>query len=349
MSLTAPFPWFGGKRKVANIVWDALGRDPAAGGVRHYVEPFAGSLAALLHAPAGRVETVNDADGLLANFWRAVKAHPDAVAEAADWPVNEADLHARHLWLVGQRETLTERLMADPDWCDPRAAGWWVWGCSAWIGSGWCSGDGPWRAVDGVFTAGGEGPGVNRQLPYIGNAGIGIHSASVGGVRRKLPYISSAGRGIHSRRDAIGSTMRALSARLAAVRVACGDWSRVCGPSVLAAASGPVGVFLDPPYAMGEGVIGRDEIYSVEDGAVSASVRAWALDAGRNPNARIVLAGYDDEHEMPGWRVIEWKTAGGYGRLGGSNSTGRGAANAHRERLWFSPGCLDPTRQGLLL
>ncbi len=349
MSLVAPFPWFGGKRRVASIVWDALGRDPAAGGVRHYVEPFAGSLAALLHAPAGRVETVNDADGLLANFWRATKMHPAEVAEAADWPVNEADLHARHLWLVGQRETLTERLMADPDWCDPKAAGWWVWGCSAWIASGWCSGDGPWQAVDGVFVRGDAGLGVHRKRPHLGNAGRGVHSASAGGVARKLPHPGNAGRGMHGASADIRATMAALSERLRHARVACGDWSRVCGPSVLAAASGPVGVFLDPPYAMGDHVIGRAELYSVEDGAVSASVRAWALDAGRNPNARIVLAGYDDEHEMPGWRVVEWKAKGGYCNIGGSNSTSRGAANAHRERLWFSPGCLDPTRQGLLL
>lgn len=33
----APFPWFGGKRKAASAVWDALGD------VDHYVEPFAGT------------------------------------------------------------------------------------------------------------------------------------------------------------------------------------------------------------------------------------------------------------------------------------------------------------------
>lgn len=35
--LKAPFVWFGGKRKVADKVWQALGD------VDHYVEPFAGS------------------------------------------------------------------------------------------------------------------------------------------------------------------------------------------------------------------------------------------------------------------------------------------------------------------
>ena len=44
MSLQAPFPYFGGKRRAASQVWQALG-DPG------YVEPFAGSAAVLLGRP----------------------------------------------------------------------------------------------------------------------------------------------------------------------------------------------------------------------------------------------------------------------------------------------------------
>lgn len=95
--LKAPFPWFGGKSRVAGLVWQRFGD------VLNYVEPFAGSLAVLLGRPfAARTETVNDKDAYLANFWRAAAADPEQVAFYADWPVNEADLHARHLWLVNQ-------------------------------------------------------------------------------------------------------------------------------------------------------------------------------------------------------------------------------------------------------
>jgi hypothetical protein len=104
--LRAPFPWFGGKSLAAPLIWRAFGNVP------NYVEPFAGSLAVLLARPSTpKVETVNDKDGLIANFWRAVKAAPDEVARWADWPVNEADLHARHQWLVAQAPLL-ERLIA---------------------------------------------------------------------------------------------------------------------------------------------------------------------------------------------------------------------------------------------
>jgi pyrroline-5-carboxylate reductase len=58
MTLAAPFPYFGGKRRAAPIVWRALG-DPSG-----YVEPFAGSVAMLLDrleaggaAAAGRPDT----------------------------------------------------------------------------------------------------------------------------------------------------------------------------------------------------------------------------------------------------------------------------------------------------
>jgi hypothetical protein len=159
--LQAPFPYFGGKRKAAETVW------PAFGVVDNYVEPFAGSAAMLLAAPpdAARIETINDFDGFVANFWRAIAHDPDAVAHAADWPVNEIDLMARHSWLVRHRQPITEQLCADPAWYDARSAGWWVWGACNWIGSGWCSGNGPW-VHDGTSL-------VRKE----GNAGQGIKAA----------------------------------------------------------------------------------------------------------------------------------------------------------------------------
>ena len=309
MTLQAPFPWFGGKAPVAAKVWAALGN------VSHYVEPFFGSGAVLLNRPhAAKVETVNDLDGLLANFWRAVQDAPDEVAVYADWPTNEADLHARHFWLVQRREGLTDSLMADPAWYDAKAAGWWVWGACNWIGSGWCSGQGPWAVVDGVFTD-------TRKLPHM-SAGQGIN--------RQLPHMGNAGRG-----EFIIDWMRSLSDRLRGVRVACGDWTRVTGPSVLRAGSGVCGVFLDPPYDVSD----RADVYAMES-KVAADAREWALANGGDPDLRIVLAGYDGEHnalEAAGWRVEAWKARGGYG----SQGDGDGRANARRERLWFSPHCLN--------
>ncbi len=322
--LRAPFPRFGGKRSVAADVWAAFGA------VANYVEPFAGTCAVLLARPdfdGSQTETVNDSDCYLANFWRALAADPDAVAAAADWPVNEVDLHARHAWLVRQGG-FRERMMVDPDHYDTKIAGWWVWGCCSWIGSGWC--DARWYSGgpegDAEALQRGDGQSPSRELPHIGDAGRGIH--------RKLPHIGNAGRG-----DGPLALLRALSDRLRRVRVACGDWSRVTGDSATWR-HGLTGVFLDPPYPDG-----ASDLYSDHDKDLFPKVRAWAIEAAEHPKMRIALCGYEGGPAMPPtWREHAWKARGGYGsqREDGSNE------NAKRERIWFSPACIrpEPPRQG---
>jgi hypothetical protein len=391
--LKAPFPWFGGKSRVAPEVWDRFGD------VDNYVEPFAGSLAVLLGRPTPpQTETVNDLDCYLANFWRSLRYDPEGVTEAADWPVNEADLHARHRWLVNQ-DQFRERMKTDPLFFDARIAGWWVWGISQWIGSGWCSRP-EWT---GRVNAGRESRGINRKLPSVGDGGRGVfrgitgterkrpmihgghhgkgvHAAEPGiasqfgtaqqiphlatdgmGINRlgieeaevsqKRPILSGHGPGIGIHGDAAYSSLRwymeALSERLRRVRVCCGDWTRVLGPSVTVK-HGVCGVFLDPPYDMRvvsnpgsqrDGAAPSDGLYSSHDNDLSAAVRAWAIEQGDNPLLRIALCGYEAEHEMPrSWECFAWKAHGGYGSQRGD----RGYENAARERIWFSPHCLRP-------
>lgn len=335
--MIAPFPWFGGKSMAAPEVWRRFGP------VDNYVEPFCGSAAVLLarpddHAWWRHTETVNDSDGYVSNFWRAVAVDSDAVAAAADWPVNENDLHARHAALVTARESLTARLEGDPGYYDARLAGWWCWGHCCWIGSGFASGNGPWRVIDGELVdvrklphLGDAGQGVNRKLPHLGNAGQGVN--------RQLPHLGNAGQG-HA--DAwsrhIRDTMQALSDRLRRVRVCSGDWSRVVTDSVTVR-HGVTGVFLDPPYALE----GRATGLYTHDTDVSRNVREWAVANGDDPMLRIALCGYEGDYEMPDtWTAHRWKARGGYGSQG--NGT-RGAANAARETIWFSPHCLNPAAE----
>jgi len=306
MQLKAPFPWFGGKSRVAHEVWRRFGE------VKNYVEPFFGSGAVLLGRPggAGPVETVNDKDGFVANFWRALARDPGEVEGWASEPVNENDLHAKHTWLLEQKKDLAPRLEADPDWFDARVAGYWVWGVCAWIGSGFCSGNGPWVVEDGRLVKSGSG-GVHRQLPHLGTAGKGINS-----------------------RTPTQEWFSVLASRLECVRVCCGDWSRVCGPSVTHK-HGLTGVFLDPPYA--DTASRCDGLYAEDSMSVAHDVREWAIANGDNPKMRIALCGYEGEHEMPGdWSVFAWKTQGGFS----TQSKDKSNQNKHRERIWFSPACL---------
>lgn len=306
----APFPWFGGKRRVAPIVWGAFGN------VQNYVEPFFGSGAVMLNRPhAPQIETINDKDALVSNFWRSIKHSPHETAAWADYPVNENDLHARHAWLVEQKATLTERIEGHPEFHNAKIAGWWVWGICAWIGSGWCSGNGPWAQIDGKL--------VKSKDPE-------------NGISRRLVHLGNSGRGVNKKAQNVNDWFVALSGRLRNVRVASGDWSRVCGPSVTIN-NGMTGVFLDPPYS---DKANRSELYNIEDFSIAHDVREWCKEWGKNKLMRIALCGYDGEHnelESIGWRVVEWKARGGYGNQG----EGKGRENSFKERIWLSPACLD--------
>ena len=408
MNLRAPFPWFGGKSLVADLVWRYFGDVP------NYVEPFFGSGAVLWARPtSARTETVNDKDCYLANFWRAVQQDPEQVAYYADGPVNEADLHARHRWLVDQHD-FRNRMMSDPFYFDARIAGWWVWGISQWIGSGWCSRPEwvgrtlPGRASRGVNSEkwksrpnltrtrdiGGSDkwqkrPAMRRGSPgvlrkefqngatsprpsppeaerEIGNkhpnfkraAGSGVLRTEFVRPRRKRPLLLHSGAGVTKKslrqlpqlsgdgsgngRGVLLATISAnlteymieLAERLRCVRVCCGDWKRIVGPSPTTCI-GLTGIFLDPPYS--EEADRDGSIYNCESVDVAHDVREWAIAHGHTPKLRIALCGYEGEHAMPAdWVCVPWRANGGYGNQAHS----RGRANAGRERIWFSPYCL---------
>lgn len=204
--LKAPFPWFGGKSRIAPEVWQRFGD------VRNYVEPFFGSGAVLLARPLpfSGVETVNDKDGFLSNFWRALQADPDAVAKHADKMVNEIDLAAWRDWLYSDM-SFQDRMWRDPRYYDVEKAGVWVWGVCSTIGNAW-----------------------QPKSTHLGDAGRGIHRAST--------HLGDAGRGA-----VIQQYFRALAARLERVRVMSGEWHRVTSPTVTTK-FGTTAVFLDPPY-----------------------------------------------------------------------------------------------------
>jgi site-specific DNA-adenine methylase len=327
--LVAPFPYAGGKRRAAELVWPALGPT-----VNSYIEPFAGSLAVLLARPggAGKYETVNDIQGTICNFWRALRADPDEVLRYADTPIIEQDVHARHQWLVDQIPKLTEKLIADPHYFDAKIAGWWVWGQSCWIGDGWCRHP-EWRARPDLTGRNGI-HALKRQKPDISGRR---------GVHRKTPELHGK-KGVFAG-DSLHDTMWALADRLRHVRVCCGDFERVLSsaalgtnPSGRAQGIAPAGIFLDPPYE------GFEETYGEAFKGVGKRVFDWAMEHGDHPDLRIVVAGYEGEHDFPeSWTKLAWKAHGGYANQGdGSNQ------NAHLERLWLSPHCLRKTQHTLM-
>jgi hypothetical protein len=311
--ITAPFPWFGGKSRAADLIWSRFGT------VGNYVEPFLGSAAVWLNRPASFAgwAALNDKDGNISNFWRAMQADPDAVAAAADWPVSETDLTARHLWLVNNLPKMNARLMANPDYFEPKTAGWWAWGACVWIGGGWCAGKGPWHAetdTEGVQTliCGNGGTGVNKQLPHLGDGGKGVN--------KQLPHLGDGGKGVK-----LLPWFFALAEKLKGARITCGDWQRICSLGTMTR-NGVCAVLLDPPYLQ------TKPVYANDGREISATVREWCIENQSNPLLRIALCGHSDEHDLPGWECVKWNAKGGY----------QGAED--RERIWFSPFCINPER-----
>lgn len=269
-----PFSYFGSKRQVTDIIWKGLGE------VTNYVEPFAGSLSILLQAPKiPKIETVNDINCFLTNWWRSVAANPEEVIKYADFPVHETELHARHQWLVSSlTDDFKKKMNDDPDYFDAKIAGYWVWGMGASIGNNWTSSKG----------------------------------------LKSMPLLSSAGGGIHGLTYNLQEQFSLLQTRLRRVRVSCGDYSRILTPSILYNNKGLgskdiTGVVLDPPYSQKN----RDKVYQ-DDNDVFKEVSKWAIENDDNSKLRIVLCGYEGDVEMPNtWQTYSWNGSG-LGNMGDS-------------------------------
>lgn len=308
--MLAPFPYFGGKRSIADMVWRRLGTPT------QYIEPFCGSAAMLLAAPKpASLETVCDANGFIANFWRSVKHQPAAVAEWADYPVSHVDLGARHRWLMEQRETFGAALH-DPDWPgDAKVAGWWLWGQCCWIGSGWCEWD--------RQQCRGEGAGGYGKIPHASNPGVGVQAAG------KIPHASDAGMGYETLLTSAGRTawvwLHKLANRLERVRVIHGSWDRCLNHHY---GANDTAIFLDPPYRAYEKLYGSST-------PVADAVEAWARG---NSQLRIALCGHIGDYDLPGWDVEPWTRV---------RPTYGSARTTDLECVWYSPGCLGRSQADL--
>lgn len=294
LKLKSPYSYFGSKRMVADIIWAGLGK------VNNYIEPFCGSLSVLLANPSpAKMETINDIDGMITNFWRAISNNPEEVAKHADYPINQIDLHARHKWLVKvNTKEFTDKLENDPDFFDVKIAGYWIWGICASIGNNWL-------------------------LPK------GL---------KALPLLSSAGGGIHGLTSSTLDWFKQLQTRTRRVRICCSDWSKMVTPSITFRNKGlgvddVTGVFLDPPYD-----IENREIVYIKDNNIFNDVCKWAMENGNNEKLRIALCGYEGAFQVPdNWKTFAWKANGGMANKGDV----QGRKNATRERIYFSPYCLD--------
>lgn len=280
--LRAPFPYFGGKGIIADVVWRALGQP------KHYLEPFFGSGAVLLarpnYDPDKHIETVCDADGHLCNVWRAMQLSPGEVAKWCDWPVNHIDLHARRHVLLEAKDSIVDKLAADTEWHDARLAGYWIWCTCCWIGVGMMEPRGNEYSL--------------CQLPHITHSGSGVHRPGFDWPR----------------------AMSAIQNRMRGVRVVCGDWTRICGGEWHTNA-GPCGFFFDPPYgelATRHGGLYACDSMAVATDVQSWCIERASMPGYRI----VLAGYLEEHEPLlsRGWTAHRWKAQGGYGNLGGDNA-----------------------------
>ena len=211
-NLTPPIPYYSGKRRWVKPIWDRLGNPDI------YLEPCGGDLAVLLGRPHNpRLEVVCDTSGLVSNFWRAIRQDPEGVALEADYPTIHQDLTARQRWLMEWAVENAERLSQDPEYFDTKAAGWWGWGASSWLGAGWCltRNELPPKAPD-------DRQGIQAQRTEL--------EGEIGTGERLMPWF------------------KALARRLSRVTVLNRDWKAALTPATLQESRRKdrlVGIFLD--------------------------------------------------------------------------------------------------------
>src|SRR5512145_605520 len=76
MSKQIAFGWYGGK--FSHLDWLL----PLLPETQHYCEPFGGSAAVLINREPSPVETFNDIDGDVVNFFRVLRDQKDALLES---------------------------------------------------------------------------------------------------------------------------------------------------------------------------------------------------------------------------------------------------------------------------
>ena len=308
-------PFFGNKTAAAPLIWQMLDTRSNS-----YVEPFCGLAGVLFHRPhkpGGASEVIGDKDGTICNTLRAIRTEPEALAAALDTPLHECDIQAQAIRLQEARrdETLLGLLRADPEYHDLRLAEYWLRvHCSTIAGS---AVSGSWIAMYNPVTKRKEPAKTKDQT-----RGIGFSKPSISGLKGVLNLDT----------DRRVAYLQAHARRLDRVYITTGDWQRTLYQS--AAENSGQAIFLDPPYSK---TVQRDttNCYVSHDSDISLEVEQWCLEHS-NAQARIVLAGYKDEHDRLldyGWRKYDSVASGtGYSRGEMRSTTGW-------EKLWVSPSC----------
>ena len=289
------FPYIGGKYTIAPEI------NRRFGAIDTRIDAFTGSSSWILASEPAKYEIVNDLDGYVVNYLRAVKYAPEEVARHLDFPRAELELIAYHHYTRDRLPELVARLGGDPDYYDPILAARWAYVMAYKLDPS-LQKPGGWLVRDG-------------RLMYA--RGEGRIRGSMTTTHRVLARL------VKERR--VSEYVAALSERLRGVQVWWNDFEVVVEKADRSE-FGVVGILLDPPYPRHL----RDYDYDTDDADIWNRAARWAVANGDNPKLRIAICGYNDADSdalFPhSWRRFVWRRSG----LGQYKD---------KECIWFSPHC----------
>jgi DNA adenine methylase len=269
-----PIPYFGSKRLIAPKVWEMFGN------VDRFVDPFMGGASVLLNRPhtlkKTQTEIVNDIDGHLVNFYRAIKYAPDELAERTKTIRSAVDVVAYSRMLQRSQDTIAA-MCDDIRFYDIDLALAYLYVVTLRIGSTHI-----YHKPVVIHT--GDNKGIfalsfDERIAYLRWLSERLTNVIIPCMDWKQLLDSKVGIGIAGIGNGWGNS---------------------------------IGLFLDPPYQFNLRTSG---LYRHENN-VSADVRKYALQHGDNPHFRIAVCGYEGEHDQlgrEGWHAHIWKGKKGYG------------------------------------
>lgn len=299
--LTAPFPYIGGKSSVASMVWDYFGD------VRTYIEPFGGSLAVLLGRPEEHFKNNTRIPREIANDFSGLVVNA--------WRAISYDPEGLSTFILDNCPVFEVDLHSRQLFLKDRE-----------------------EDLMAELKEDPEQYDLKSAAYWISGLSAHVTGANYPSqISNQRPRIAAYGKGVHSPRrlKQIRQLINDLALRLRHVKILCGDWSRCVTEPAMEADQGEVGVFLDPPYTKESGR--QSDLYDHDDLSVGREVYEWCMKYGENPsnhpeigsNIKIALCGLEGEYDMPdSWTSEPWSAQGS-------------SQNASRERIWFSPNCVQ--------
>ena len=255
----------------------------------------------------------------------------------------QADLLACDNQVRQNRGQLTAKITANPEYCDPKLAAWYLYGNNAYLGGGFGQVEGTWIEVDGELVdrrvAGSKDQGLCRQVPGTTDQGLcrKVPGTTDRGLCGKVP--DSNTRGLKSKGSNDKDHLQDWAGRLKGVEIYCSNWKSMVSDAALRLNKAHVPVFFfDPPYAteVCNDQASQKSLYWTPEPYDPSKLLEWCRS---NQVRRIVLCGYKDEHDgllADGWSKESWD----------ANSAYNTGSSKGKESLWISPGCNGYTKIG---